>query len=66
LPDHLHAVWSLPQGDADFPLRWSLIKSGFSGFPATCSAAPARLPETMPTWSAKTWSAMSTTFTSIP
>ena len=30
LPDHLHAVWSLPEGDADFPLRWSLIKSGFS------------------------------------
>ena len=30
LPDHLHAVWSLPQGDANFPLRWNLIKSGFS------------------------------------
>ena len=30
LPDHLHAVWSLPQDDSDFSLRWSLIKSGFS------------------------------------
>jgi putative transposase len=30
LPDHIHALWSLPDGDADFPLRWSLIKSGFS------------------------------------
>jgi putative transposase len=30
LPDHLHVVWSLPQGDANFSLRWSLIKSGFS------------------------------------
>jgi len=30
LPDHLHAIWSLPEGDADYPLRWSLIKSGFS------------------------------------
>ncbi len=30
LPDHLHAVWSLPPGDANFPLRWSLIKSEFS------------------------------------
>jgi putative transposase len=30
LPDHIHAVWSLPEGDVDFPLRWSLIKSGFS------------------------------------
>jgi putative transposase len=30
LPDHLHAVWSLPPRDPDFSLRWSLIKSGFS------------------------------------
>lgn len=30
LPDHLHAIWSLPPDDADFPLRWSLIKSGFT------------------------------------
>lgn len=30
LPDHIHAVWILPPGDADFPLRWALIKAGFS------------------------------------
>src|SRR4051812_15543679 len=30
LPDHLHAVWRLPPDDANFPLRWSLIKSKFS------------------------------------
>jgi putative transposase len=30
LPDHLHAVWTLPEGDADFPTRWALIKAGFS------------------------------------
>jgi len=30
LPDHLHAIWTLPTGDADFPKRWMLIKSGFS------------------------------------
>jgi REP-associated tyrosine transposase len=30
LPEHLHAVWQLPDGDADFPQRWSLIKAGFS------------------------------------
>lgn len=30
LPDHLHAVWRLPEGDADYPLRWALIKSSFS------------------------------------
>ena len=30
LPDHLHAIWRLPEGDANFPLRWSLIKAAFS------------------------------------
>lgn len=30
LPDHLHALWRLPDGDCDFAVRWSLIKSGFS------------------------------------
>ncbi|MNZ34887.1 Transposase IS200 like protein [compost metagenome] len=26
LPDHLHAIWTLPEGDADFSNRWRLIK----------------------------------------
>ena len=30
LPDHLHCIWTLPQGDADFSKRWRLIKSYFS------------------------------------
>jgi putative transposase len=30
LPDHLHAIWTLPQEDSDFALRWRLIKSAFS------------------------------------
>ena len=30
LPEHLHCVWSLPDGDADYPIRWSLIKRVFS------------------------------------
>jgi len=30
LPDHLHALWTLPDNDSDFPLRWSLNKRGFS------------------------------------
>ena len=35
LPDHLHAIWTLPEEDADYPRRWSLIKAGFSrGLPA--------------------------------
>jgi putative transposase len=35
LPDHLHALWRLPDGDADYASRWSLLKTGFSrGLPA--------------------------------
>ncbi|MBZ2188115.1 transposase [Alcanivorax sp. JB21] len=30
LPDHLHAIWTLPPNDVDFATRWSLIKAGFS------------------------------------
>ncbi|PDT92014.1 transposase [Bradyrhizobium sp. Y36] len=30
LPDHLHAIWTLPEGDVDFSSRWNLIKGGFS------------------------------------
>lgn len=30
LPDHMHAVWTLPEGDAKFALRWRQIKAGFS------------------------------------
>jgi len=26
LPDHLHTVWTLPPGDANYSLRWGLIK----------------------------------------
>src|SRR5512132_1368348 len=30
LPDHLHAVWTLPPGDDDFSTRWRLIKTIFA------------------------------------
>ena len=30
LPDHLHAVWTLPEGDADFSTRWGAIKARFT------------------------------------
>jgi putative transposase len=30
LPDHLHAVWTLPPGDSDFSTRWRLVKSRFA------------------------------------
>ncbi len=35
LPDHLHAVWTLPAGDDGFAARWRLIKASFTrGLPA--------------------------------
>jgi putative transposase len=30
LPDHMHAVWTLPEADADFSTRWVAIKARFS------------------------------------
>jgi putative transposase len=30
LPEHLHCVWTLPEGDADYSQRWHAIKAGFS------------------------------------
>ncbi|PJF08948.1 transposase [Pseudorhodobacter sp. MZDSW-24AT] len=30
LPDHMHCIWSLPEGDRDYPTRWRLIKSRVS------------------------------------
>ncbi len=45
MPDHLHAVWTLPEGDADCSVRWGAIKARFvmnvrrAGF-----SPPTRLP----------------------
>ncbi|WP_150049095.1 REP-associated tyrosine transposase [Methylomonas rhizoryzae] len=30
LPDHLHCIWTLPQGDGDYSTRWNLLKGWFS------------------------------------
>ncbi len=30
LPEHMHCIWTLPNGDADFSSRWQAIKTGFS------------------------------------
>lgn len=30
LPDHMHCVWALPKGDADYAAKWRLIKSRYS------------------------------------
>jgi putative transposase len=30
LPDHLHTIWTLPPGDADYSTRWAKIKEAFT------------------------------------
>ena len=30
LPDHLHCIWTLPDGDDNFSTRWRLIKNTFT------------------------------------
>jgi putative transposase len=42
LPDHMHCLWTLPEGDSDFPNRWRLIKTAFT---KSLSAAEPRSPE---------------------
>ena len=40
MPDHLHCVWTLPEGDADYSVRWRLIKGRFAaGLPGTAAFA---------------------------
>jgi len=42
LPDHLHIVMTLPEGDADYPNRWRLIKRRFTDEVMKSEAAVAR------------------------
>jgi len=30
LPEHMHTIWTLPEGDKDFSGRWKMIKTLFS------------------------------------
>ncbi len=40
LPEHMHAIWTLPAGDSDFALRWRLSKRSFRVACRMASAAP--------------------------
>lgn len=46
LPDHLHAIWTLPEGDTNFSERWRRIKARFShsvgGQVARCASKVAK------------------------
>jgi putative transposase len=61
LPDHLHAVWVLPQDDQDYSTRWRRIKERFTegylaggGQEATRSASRARRSE-RGVWQRRFW-----------
>ena len=44
LPDHLHAIWSLPADDTNYAMRWNLIKGGFSrGLPASAVRSESKI-----------------------
>ena len=44
LPEHLHCIWTLPPGDADYKTRWALIKAGFSrGIPSSERRSESRI-----------------------
>ncbi len=44
LPDHLHAIWTLPNDDDDYAVRWNLIKAAFSRhIPENEKRSPSRL-----------------------
>lgn len=30
LPEHIHCIWQLPEGNSEYAMRWSHIKSAFS------------------------------------
>lgn len=56
LPDHLHCVWRLPPGDADYPLRWRLVKSRFSKLlPRAMDARPGRREGERGIWQRRFW-----------
>jgi len=42
LPDHVHILMTLPEGDADFPNRWHLIKRRFTEAVIKSGASVAR------------------------
>ncbi len=61
LPEHLHCIWKLPQGDCDFSLRWARIKAYFTrrylaarGFEARQSLSRTNKRE-RPIWQRRFW-----------
>jgi putative transposase len=45
LPDHIHCIWTLPEGDDDYSIRWRLIKTYVSKRYAKLLNIPVQLSE---------------------
>jgi putative transposase len=60
LPATIHTIWTLPQGDADFSVRWRMLKSLFSrAMPAPDVDAHVRLrPGEKGIWQRRFWEHM--------
>lgn len=57
LPDHLHCIWQLPDGDSDYSVRWSAIKrltTQGSGQPRAASGTRASRRESL-LWQRRFW-----------
>jgi len=56
LPEHLHAIMTLPEGDTDFSNRWSLIKRRFTdALTATGVRLPRHRNEEAALWQRRFW-----------
>jgi putative transposase len=56
LPDHLHTLWKLPDGDSDFSTRWMVIKRKFStGLPAVGVSASMASKREKGVWQRRFW-----------
>ena len=63
LPDHLHALWTLPDGDARYATRWRLIKEAFTRAYCHTHIVPertevARARGEQPVWQRRFWEHM--------
>lgn len=45
LPDHLHCLWTLPNGDDDYPTRWNQIKGAFTRSLNESAKTPRGMPQ---------------------
>jgi len=59
LPDHLHCIWILSEGDSDFSTRWRLIKSDLSrnylAAPKGESSSSRRMKKERGIWQRRFW-----------